>query len=298
MRADYAELGLLQGDRLEPSKALRDVGSFETQVVPFEVTFWRPQNETACKHRCSLFAICGVSVETLAIDALHTLNLGVYKSFCQAAIWQCIEADVWKIGTPNAEVLLSLSCGRLKQDLLAWYRRQRRDAPHVPLYEISDFTPSMVGTHAHKCLATKAAETGTLVHFCRDLVAEHRARLGVKGVALLAVGNSLHALQVLMRESPRRLSAEQAQGMVDHAKAAAATRAAADVPFSPKWHLMLHLVSKAWRVGNPSSYSTFLDEGLNGALAKIGASSFRGTWYNSVLGAFRWKFHRSMRWSS
>ena len=41
LRHDVAELGLLQGDRLEPSEELLDVHRFDAMTPPFTVRFWR-----------------------------------------------------------------------------------------------------------------------------------------------------------------------------------------------------------------------------------------------------------------
>ncbi len=146
----------------------------------------------------------------------------------------------------------------------------------------------MIGSSANPCLATKAAETGTLLEFVRDLVGQHRAQLGPQGAALLRVGDGLVSLRDAMRSAPRRLSAQQAQQLVDAAKQAMAHREAAGIGLSPKWHLMLHIVAKAFEWGNPHYYSTFLDESLNGLLAKMAKACHRLTWHRSVLAAFRW----------
>ena len=64
-------------------------------------------------------------------------------------------------------------------------------------------------------------------------------------------------------------------------------REPAGVPFTPKWHLMLHLACDSlWR-GNPQTYGTFMDENLNGFLGKLAAHCHRTSWYKSVLGNFR-----------
>jgi hypothetical protein len=222
------------------------------------------------------------------VDSLHTLHLGVFKAFCLEVFWACIDADVWKTNATSVDVRFAVSCDRLRQDLFAWYRRKERSDPQQDLYKLSDLTPAMLGNPRHRSLATKAAETGTLIEFARDVVAEHRVRLGTSGSALLTVGNALVQLRNTMRESPQRMSADQAQQLVDCAKTAFVYRAAAGIPFTPTWHLMLHLASDAWSSGNPGCLATFLDESLNGFLAKMAASSHRLTWHRSVLAAFNW----------
>ena len=72
------ELNLMSGDRLEPCEALRDIGKFESLVVPVTVTFWRTADESLARHRNPLFsAELGTSPSrTLTIDVLHALYPG------------------------------------------------------------------------------------------------------------------------------------------------------------------------------------------------------------------------------
>jgi len=53
LKQDIAELGLLSGDRLEPTTWLRDVGDDfnNISVFPYPVVFWRPSDATLCTHR-------------------------------------------------------------------------------------------------------------------------------------------------------------------------------------------------------------------------------------------------------
>ena len=171
---------------------------------------------------------------------------------------------------------------------MEWYKHKHQTDPYGTIFPVSDMTVGMIGTRAHPTLATKAAETGTMVEFVRDEVAAHSAVLGDQGQALRRLGDALVDFLRVVRTSPRRLSAEQAQSLVDCAKRAFALREAAGVAPIPKWHLMLHLVCKAYFHGNPAYYATFLDESHNGALANMARTSHRLTWHRSLLAAFRW----------
>ena len=122
LRADVPDLGLLGGDRLEPSSFLMDVSSFEELSPPFRVLFWRQDNETLCKHRCPLFRVPGVSLQSLAPDTLHTLHLGVFKGFCATVLWAVILADALGTGAGNADVRLHLATARLRHDLFCVVR--------------------------------------------------------------------------------------------------------------------------------------------------------------------------------
>ena len=283
LRGDYGPLGLLQGDRLEPCPSMPDISLFDACILPCRVVFWRPANETLVRHRCPLFQVLGASLLALSIYVLHTLHLGVYKAFCMAAIWACIRQDVWSINAPTMDVRVMQCCQQLRQDLFAWYAQKHQDSPDEQLYQIADLTPNMIGTNRKPCLSTKAAETGTLWEFARDLVCRHRLQLGQQGMALCVVGDSLVSLRDVMRSASRRLTVQEAQLLMDAAKRAMAHRQAAEIDFTPKWHLMLHMASR-----DPAFYATFLDESLNGVLARMASCCHRSTWHRSVLTACRW----------
>ena len=184
---------------------------------------------------------------------------------------------------------------RLRHRLFEWYRVQKAARPDEDFYELEDLTPAMLGTFTKKGLATKAAETGTLLEFCRDLVAEFKNRLGARGPPLVAVGGSLALMRNIMRTEPTRMSDKACMQLADAAKRAMTLRAAAGVPLKPKWHLMLHLFRHARKKGNPASYSTFVDEGLNGKLAKMARGCHALTWHRSLLSTFRWVSKRGVR---
>ena len=57
---------LREGDRLEPSSSLPDVGALEEARLPLEVTFWRKSEETLCRHRNMLWQDSyGMSIEKM-----------------------------------------------------------------------------------------------------------------------------------------------------------------------------------------------------------------------------------------
>ena len=81
-------LNLEIGDRLEPNPEMIEYSIFDDDATSFRaarlrVLFWRRSAETAVRHRNPIFnSTIGVVCTLLSIDALHTLNLGVYKECC------------------------------------------------------------------------------------------------------------------------------------------------------------------------------------------------------------------------
>ena len=99
LKEDVPELLLLKGDRLEPSTVLPDVGMFGTlridPALPITVIFWRVGEETLARHRNPILdPALGVSVvRSIAIDTLHTLHLGVFKSWVKVVLWKLLLSD-------------------------------------------------------------------------------------------------------------------------------------------------------------------------------------------------------------
>ncbi len=50
------------------------------------------------------------------------------------------------------------------------------------------------------------------------------------------------------------------------------------MPLKPKHHLVLHLVSRTAKHGNPGYYATFTDEGINKILKLVGQAAHRSVW--------------------
>ena len=113
---------------------------------------------------------------------------------------------------------------------------------------------------------------------------------GVGGEALAEVGNALVLLQDTMRAEGRILSTAARQIMVDAMTRAYVLRSRAGIPFTPRWHLALHVVARSDVMGNPRSPNTFVDESWNGRLAKLAHVCHRMVWHRKVLANFRWAF--------
>lgn len=102
------------GDRLEPSNILSDIADLENLTVPCVVTMWRANRKDnkisdPISHRCPLFSktLMTSPSQNLAVDALHTLNLGVAMKWCSAAMWRVLLADVYNINADNEKTLES-----------------------------------------------------------------------------------------------------------------------------------------------------------------------------------------------
>ena len=93
LKDGFEPLGLEKGDRLEPHAGMINYSQFDELQLDFpaggtDVLFWRRRNETMVRHRNPIFnTAIGVVTKLLSIDALHTLNLGVYQNYCMWMFW-------------------------------------------------------------------------------------------------------------------------------------------------------------------------------------------------------------------
>ena len=288
--SDFAELGLLARDRLEPSDDCPDPSNVQNcNDFPLRLTFWRVHDQGMTKHRNPLFhERTGLTVENICIDEMHTLHLGVFSNFVSAALWEAIRSDCLVMGRSSMrkETADLKACAALRQDLFRWYKAEFRRDKKKPLYKLDDLPISLLGDIGLQAMKAKAGETGTLLDFATDFVSRHVDRLP-HGKALLTAGKALQQYMSITRNSPGQLKPSQRQLLMDAALSFLAVRASAGIHWKPKMHLMLHLVFQTGRYGNPMGVATWVDEGLNRCLRDTARTAHSRVWIRRVLATFR-----------
>ena len=124
---DLPALGLRRGARLEPTAALPDVGMFEHTPLPFEATFWVGPEGARLTHSCVLFKIPGVSLDTWAIDIMHTWHLGPIQQLVSLALHFCINSGIFAPRTQNLDAsdMQEMSLLTIKSELFLFYKEIR-----------------------------------------------------------------------------------------------------------------------------------------------------------------------------
>lgn len=184
-------LGLLANDRLEPSPALPNVAGLEELQMPATVTFWRPSEESICRHRNPLFcARIGLSVVSLTVDTLHALYLGVMNRWCAIVIWFLFSSGVFGANGAADENLRN-SILLLRNTLTTWYGDDRRANPSRVLTRLNDLTVKMVGTSAEPKCKTKGAETFGMLLFLVDMLGRYATSLDAASRRLHRAGCAL-----------------------------------------------------------------------------------------------------------
>ena len=129
LKNNVDELGLKKHDRLEPSKKMWDVASFERLHCPFTVTFFRSRKENRLIHSCPLFMIPGVTIRSWVVDIMHSWHLGDLLSFIAHVFWYIIGLGI--LCPPShqldTEERHRLSLLRLKSEWFEHYRTKRKD---------------------------------------------------------------------------------------------------------------------------------------------------------------------------
>ena len=205
---DMHQYSLNADDRLEPSPSLPDVGTFELQTPPFEVTMWRRSLESLCRHRNPLWSdSLGLSAErSLTVDTLHALYLGVMNVWCRTAVWKLVMSGVYG-STGASDDGLTSCCLAMRHALFAWYSARRRRFPDEGLTKLNDLTPAMVGSRTSPKCKTKAAETWCFLLFLVDELNKFGPRLGEHWQRLVAAGRNLEEMVLVWRTGSWTLSA-------------------------------------------------------------------------------------------
>lgn len=273
LTADVRELGLREGDRLEPSAELLDVGRFEDLAFAGpgdlrRVLFWRRSNESNARHRNPIFSErVGIQPETsLTVDALHAVYLGCMKDFCRHLCWILIMGSIWRVHSTQ-EQIVEHGVSVLKYELRAWYRRRHRTHPREKLTRINDLTPKMLGeSPTTQKLKTKAAETWGLLLFLIDFFTANVARLEDGSQQMLDAARALARMCECFERSTWVMDAPTMQEAMDAWKEHCARTSHLPELFTPKRHVIVHMLQGMAWYGNPRFYANWVDEGLNKTL--------------------------------
>ena len=153
------ELSLEKDDRLEPHASLEDVAGFELCTAwPMRAVFWRRSREAGVRRRNPLFdPAIGITHELFRVDTLHTLALGVYKTYVHAATWALLGSEIYSHGPIySAAEKHQLNAQRLRYELWAFYDASLPTASRVP-----DFRVEMFGARgSNQVHAKRGADKG------------------------------------------------------------------------------------------------------------------------------------------
>ena len=181
LQDNFPKYALKRGDRLEPTPALWDCFAF-FETKPEKVVFWRRSAETVALRRNPLFCKdLGLDLPSVvALDAMHTLCLGVHQQLVLWAIWTLLDkmpstgAQRRSLSQANRH---SVNLALLRRDYKDWLKETHRQMPQMVLTAVGDLTLDLLGTKAKPVLKTKAHETLTLLRWMAVLLPKHKGSI-------------------------------------------------------------------------------------------------------------------------
>ena len=287
---NFVTLGLQTLDRLEPAGSLFDVDQFEAQTCPFEAVFWRGRDEDRLLHDSPLLHIEGASIRLCGVDLLHGWDLGPLQVYTASVIWHFLRCNVfhsplpWLPQTENNKLALL----RIKSLMFSFYARRRRSDLrwHKKGSEVWDLSLPMIGPAHAPLLAAKAKETEGLVPFCVELLRTYR-HLFV-GLELLRTDTWIEAgLAAMSFKSLLDIidgvpTISESQRLLDYVVRHVKMYSDAGGRVLPKHHAMIHMVQQIQYLGHPRGFTCFIDETLNGIVARIARSVHSTVFSRSV----------------
>lgn len=159
--------------------------------------------------------------------------------------------------TEHERLLVSLSY--VKHDLMSFYKEWDRTHPNQTLSRLSTLTPRMLGISGSKKAEGQSPRIQGSASFCRQLL-QHEPppdRPFWFGV-LRCCSSSCSVRPCIEAKWPSATSSCPS----------IMTLVAQLEIYTPKFHLMFHLILRTADQGNPVFYATFLDESLNSTLKK------------------------------
>ena len=197
LRAPYRPLGLLRGDRLEPTATMPDVDMFLAGDPPASALFWRRSNESATLRRNPF---CSQELGTdlpavVAVDVMHTLCLGVHQQFLSRAMWHVLDKLPAEGPQParNQASRHTANLHVLALDYDRWMRVTHRDRPTMVLTRVGDFSLEMFGKITAPYLKCKAHETLTMLRWAAEVLRK-KQRLVPQGPVWASAGERLLAM--------------------------------------------------------------------------------------------------------
>ena len=274
------DLGLLQGDRLEPCDALQDVRGFPKLArFPCSVMFWRRSQETICRHRNPLLLQrLGLDpCRCLRGDLLHILYLGVMLAHCACVLWTVLRHDLWgHFSTVEERVQNNLSA--TTSALKLWYKDYRKANPSDVLTQVQAITPKMIGDESKRKLKTKGGETWGILLFLNHFLREHLRRLPVGAVPMLEAGLALERFVYVLKSQGVNMTLSARKECLRLWKLYMSLTSDLAELHIPKRHAWLHLILNMHYSGNPVFFACWLDEALNkvfkGACQGISQATF------------------------
>ena len=186
-------------------------------------------------------ASAGLSPQSIGIDWLHVLSLGVIPHALANWIWDYLLANPYAVQGPMASVT-ELGVARLRAGLFDWYGRE--DAADRKHTRVQQFLPSMIGTDSNRKFALHGAEANGFLKYANDLLRERGQVLGNKRPHYEACLGSLVRIVDSIYDNPHRYPALAMQQFVNDTCTHLHALEQLGLVTIPKHHMLIEMASR------------------------------------------------------
>ena len=279
---EIAHRGVPAGARLMhlgPVQDYRDLDDIET---PATLTFFDTQGDHGLNFICPLFAVEGFSIESLALDVMHCLDLGIAQLVIGRVLRMLISGNAVRSTARRRAFRDQENLKMIRRKMKKFYKERPRDRGTKT--EIGKMTMAMLGTRKSPRLKAKAAETRNLLELMPQLVRQFPWCFGTKFDMISRSVDSLLQVYQVMRSSRRRMSPEQLSELRENMCRHLFLWKLSGGKLVPKHHYSWHLVERADVNGNPRFSWTYTDEQENRVMGQVAKSLHDGkTFYIRFL---------------
>lgn len=283
---------LQPGDRLSVGGSVKDSHADVSQLqrYPAELHFFRRNDASFIRYWCPLFLASVLTSSGCALDAMHTVDLGVTQYVAGEIFKLIIESNVFQVPASTAEARLDNHVLAINERLRLW----SRTAVAEGLCVVQRLTLGILlgARRLHRpCVSAKAAESKALFYFAHFLLqqclGEVVAQFMPKAQSLLRASQALHEWYATILNHGFVLPARASEQLVALALEHNRALICAGVRPAPKHHMFFELSRQSRKLGNPRYYTTYPDETMNKLMKDLARSAHGSTLPQAVLRKYR-----------
>lgn len=182
-----------------------------------------------------------MSPQSLGIDWLHTLSLGVVPHLLGYLAWALFDKNVFGIPGPFSSVF-ELSVSRIRAELFEWYRQEQSAGRSRT--RVQQILPSMFGTSTDRQLKLHAPECNNFLVFSKVLLGKYGRQLRDQWPLWQAAVDSLLDIYRIIKEYDRKIPFEEMNKFIEAVCLHMRTLPKLGVPYKPKHHFLVEMAGR------------------------------------------------------
>ena len=157
---DFPEMELERGFRVIEAGRVVDIWALGDLALPVELSFFDCKGEHGLNLICPLFDVRGFSIEMLALDVMHIIDLGIAQYLVGAVFRQLVDNNFCRSDMVYREANRQINVRHLRRRIAAYYISLHR--ARGTMFAIGNLSLAQIGPVAKPRLSAKAAEARML----------------------------------------------------------------------------------------------------------------------------------------